>query len=176
MGDRGATAFCSRNMDDREAGFFNNIFFSVWCYRWSDIHGLVSEEILSGGVQEGTEGQFDEPVLQVRQPDADHVHVLSVPGCSALVHCRVDSDEDFWPETVDALWRRPVFRRSSNQWARPSCVDAYSRPYFARVRHWVCQSGINPSLSLSLSWIFVDLFSESCRKNIQNFMRSYMLI
>ena len=53
----------------------------VGIIRWCDSHATISEEVLSGGVQKDSGGESSgQQLLQIRQPRAAAVHVVSVPG------------------------------------------------------------------------------------------------
>lgn len=53
--------------------------------RWGDIHGSVSAQVFPVGVPEEEFRQNGEPVLSIRQPDTDDVHVVLVPRRFAVV-------------------------------------------------------------------------------------------
>ena len=58
----------------------------VWVMiRWSDVHGSVSAQVFSVSVPEEKLRQNGEPVLPIRQPDTDDVHVVLVPRRFAVV-------------------------------------------------------------------------------------------
>lgn len=121
--------------------FSSGLIFGKCFHRWGDDDALIPEEVLPVGVQEEAGGLHHQPVLPVRQPDADHVHVLPLPGGAAGLAGRLHRDPEVWPAAVDALRRDPLLRRSHHQRLGQGRLDAHPRPHAARFRNRVRQPG-----------------------------------
>lgn len=96
---------------------------SVLCRR-SDCDGLVPGGVLPRRVPEEAAGQQQQQVLHVRQPGADVLHVVTVPGGAHRLLLRIDGDEGVRAQVVYARRRDHVPRRRRAQWCRPECAHA----------------------------------------------------
>lgn len=114
--------------------FSTGLIFGKWFPRWGHDDALVPEEVLPVSIPEEAGELEHQPVLPVRQPDADNVHVLALPGRPAGLAGRLHRHPEVRAEAVDALRWDPLLRRSHHQWLRQGRLDAHPRPYVARFR------------------------------------------
>nr|AFK40117.1 unknown [Lotus japonicus] len=94
-------------MHRRRHGWLD-LWLRYWNFRWSHLHGSVSAQVLPVGVPEETRREHHQRVLPVRQPDADDVHVVAVPGGASVVTSGCHRHQKIWPETFHAF-RRVAF-------------------------------------------------------------------
>lgn len=116
--------------------------------RWCDVYGSISVEVFSVGVSEEKLGPNDEQVLSIRQPNADDVHVVAVPGGTVVVAGGVYGDAEVWSETVHAFRRFALPNRCSHQWVCPKGLDVDRGSDLARVRYRIRESGIGLPVTL----------------------------
>jgi hypothetical protein len=120
--------------------------------RWRDIHGRVPAQVLPVGVPQGADGAGRrQPVLQVRQPAADRVHVVAVPGGARGLLLRRVRGALPGPEMVH-VWRwRLLPRRRRPQRRRAGRRHAHRRPHSSwhrRRLRWPGRLIVNPDSEL----------------------------
>lgn len=111
--------------------------------RRSHVDGLVSAEVLPRSAQQGEGEQEHEPVLQVRQPVADPLHVVAIPGGAGILLLRLGGDEGVRSKMVNVRRRAYFPHRLHPQWRCQERFNAHPRPNPPRHRCRLRQSGCN---------------------------------
>ncbi|RWW32962.1 hypothetical protein BHE74_00047462 [Ensete ventricosum] len=103
--------------------------------------GISGDIILPVGVPAADGGLDHQPVLQVRQPAADTLHVVPLRGGADIVLPCVDGDEGVREEVVHVRRWDHLPARLRHQWRRRERPDAHPRPCPPRHRNRLRESG-----------------------------------